>query len=384
MSKKVCVVVGTRPEAIKMAPVYRQLLLTDGIEPILLSTGQHREMLAQTLDAFGLKPDVDLGLMRPSQTLADLTSRAISALTDYFQKAKPDAVLVQGDTTSVFASAIAAFYENIPIGHVEAGLRTGNMRSPWPEEMNRRLTSPLCTWNFAPTERSRSNLLSEGIPSEKCFVTGNTVIDALFWMKSILEEKGLSSDEIAMSLSISNEFRDRYFGDRSNRFILVTGHRRESFGQGFENLCSALLEIVAEHEDVGVLFPVHLNPAVRDVVRKRLGATSRIELIEPVGYEGFVWLMSRCYLIVSDSGGVQEEAPSFGKPVLVTRETTERPEGVDAGTCELVGTKVVDIVNKANRLMNDHNEYSRRSSLRNPYGDGDASLRICEVLKDGI
>ncbi len=384
MTKKVCVVVGTRPEAIKMAPVYRQLLLTDGIEPILLSTGQHREMLAQTLDAFGLKPDVDLGLMRPSQTLADLTARAISALTDYFQKSKPDAVLVQGDTTSVLASSMAAFYENIPIGHVEAGLRTGNMRSPWPEEMNRRLTSPLCNWNFAPTERSLSNLLAEGIAAEKCFVTGNTVIDALFWMKKILEEKGVSADEIALSLNISNEFRDRYLSNGCERFILVTGHRRESFGQGFEDLCTALLRIVAEHKELGVLFPVHLNPAVREVVRNRLSATPRIELIEPVGYENFVWLMSRCYLIVSDSGGVQEEAPSFGKPVLVTRETTERPEGVDAGTCELVGTDVNQIVSRVDRLMHDSYEYQRRSLLRNPYGDGNASQRICDVIVNGI
>lgn len=380
MTKKVCVVVGTRPEAIKMAPVYRQLLLTSGIEPILLSTGQHREMLAQTLDAFGLKPDEDLGLMRPSQTLADLTTRAITALTDYFQKSKPDAVLVQGDTTSVLASSMAAFYENIPIGHVEAGLRTGNMRSPWPEEMNRRLTSPLCSWNFAPTERSRSNLLAEGIPTERCFVTGNTVIDALFWMKNILDEKGVSSEEIARSLNISNEFRDRYLSNECERFILVTGHRRESFGQGFEDLCSALLRVVSEHKELGILFPVHLNPAVREVVKKRLSATPRIELIEPVGYENFVWLMSRCFLIVSDSGGVQEEAPSFGKPVLVTRETTERPEGVDAGTSELVGTDVEQIVSRVDRLMHDSYEYQRRSILRNPYGDGNASQRICDVI----
>ena len=381
MTKKVCVVVGTRPEAIKMAPVYRQLLVTDGLEPILLSTGQHREMLAQTLDAFGLKPDVDLGLMLPSQTLPDLTARAISALSTYFQATKPDAVLVQGDTTSVLASSIAAFYENIPIGHVEAGLRTGNMRSPWPEEMNRRLTSPLCTWNFAPTERSRCNLLAEGIPAVKCFVTGNTVIDALFWMKSILEEKNVSSDEIALRLNISNEFRDRYLSKECERFVLVTGHRRESYGQGFEDLCSALLRIVAEHKDLGILFPVHLNPAVRDIVKRRLGNAPQIELIEPVGYENFVWLMSRCHFIISDSGGVQEEAPSFGKPVLVTRETTERPEGVDAGTCELVGTDVDQIVRRVDHLMHDSCEYQRRSMLRNPYGDGNASQRICAILK---
>ncbi len=384
MTKKVCVVVGTRPEAIKMAPVYRQLLLTDGLEPILLSTGQHREMLAQTLDAFGLKPDVDLGLMLPSQTLPDLTARAISALSNYFHTAKPDAVLVQGDTTSVLASSIAAFYENIPIGHVEAGLRTGNMRSPWPEEMNRRLTSPLCNWNFAPTERSRSNLLAEGIHAEKCFVTGNTVIDALFWMKRILDERGVSPLDVARTLNISDEFRDRYLDSESERFILVTGHRRESFGQGFEDLCDALLHIVADHKDLGILFPVHLNPAVRDVVRKRLGDAARIELIEPAGYENFVWLMSRCYMLLSDSGGVQEEAPSFGKPVLVTRETTERPEGVDAGTCELVGTNPGQIIDRVSRLMNDRHEYQRRSTLRNPYGDGNASTRICDEISRSI
>lgn len=364
-----------------MAPVYRQLKQDPEFEPILVSTGQHKEMLHQALQAFGLAPDFDLGLMRPAQTLPDLTARAISAMSEFFEAHRPAVVLVQGDTTSVLAGALAAFYQNIPVGHIEAGLRTANLRSPWPEEMNRRLTSPICAWNFAPTQRSRNNLLAEGISEDKCFVTGNTVIDALLWMKEILDDRETGSQNVPERLHISAEFTEQFLADGSNPFVLVTGHRRESFGQGFEDLCEALASIVQQHPDVGILYPVHLNPAVRELVHARLGQTRNIELIEPVGYEDFVWLMTRCRFLVSDSGGVQEEAPSFGKPVLVTRDTTERPEGVDAGTCQLVGTNPEQILAGVHLLLNDQQEYERRSQLRNPYGDGQASARICEVLR---
>lgn len=367
-----------------MAPVYRELRRMDGLEPFLLSTGQHREMLLQTLKAFHLAPDHDLGLMKPVQTLSDLTSRAITAVTDFLQSQKPDAVLVQGDTTSVLAGALSAFYCGIPVGHVEAGLRTGNMLSPWPEEMNRRLTSPLCRWNFAPTERSRRNLLVENISADRCFVTGNTVVDALIWMRELLNERGINAEEMCESLGISPEFRDQFLVPNSGPMILVTGRRRESFEQGFENLCTALLEITERHRHARVLFPVHLNPAVRDIVRAKLGSRARIELIDPVGYEEFVWLMDLCHFLISDSGGVQEEAPSLGKPVLVTRDTTERPEGIDAGTCEQVGTQPERIIERAGLLLTDKAEYARRSRLQNLYGDGAAAGRICAVLNEHL
>ncbi len=380
MPKKICIVVGTRPEAIKMAPVFRELRQNPDFEPILLSTGQHKEMLLQALGAFGLTPDFDLELMRPAQTLPDLTARAISAMSNFLEEHTPDAVLVQGDTTSVLAAALASFYNQIPVGHIEAGLRTGNMKSPWPEEMNRRLTTPLCDWNFAPTELSRSNLLNEGITKDKCFVTGNTVIDALLWMKEILDSQQINVKAVADRLKISDSFAQRFLNDDGAPFILVTGHRRESFGQGLEQLCDAFLQIVEAYPEIGVLYPVHLNPAVRNIVHARLGASSNIELIEPVGYEDFTWLMNKSRFIISDSGGVQEEAPTLGKPVLVTRETTERPEGVDAGTCRLVGTDVSKIMAEVHVLLTDQEELQRRSQLRNPYGDGHASEKICKIL----
>lgn len=364
-----------------MAPIYRELKSRRDVTAILLSTGQHREMLKQTLNAFDQTPDHDLGLMLPNQTLQELTARAISALSDYFLESKPDRVLVQGDTTSVLAGAIAAFYQRIPIGHVEAGLRTGNMLSPFPEEMNRRLTTPLCTYNFAPTEWSKNNLLKESIDESKIFVTGNTVIDALLWMREKIRHR--NPRDVVAKLGISPNFADDFLlGDRgqSKRMILVTGHRRESFGQGFERICMALNEITRLHPDVGILYPVHLNPNVREPVNRLLASNPRITLIEPAGYEDFIWLMDRAYFIVSDSGGVQEEAPSLGKPVLVIRDTTERPEGVAAGTCRLVGTDSTRIITEASLLLNDEDEYVSRSGLKNPYGDGQASKRICDQL----
>lgn len=378
---KICVVVGTRPEAIKMSPVYRELKSRPGVHATLLSTGQHREMLLQTLGAFDLKPDHDLGLMLPNQTLPELTARAITALTNYFTEAKPDRVLVQGDTTSVLAGAIAAFYQRIPIGHVEAGLRTGNMLSPFPEEMNRRLTTPLCTYNFAPTEWSKKNLLNESIDPSKIYVTGNTVIDALLWMRE--KTRQMSPASVVDKLKIPMAFAEEFLLGKNaldRRMILVTGHRRESFGQGFEQICNALNELTRMFPNVGVLYPVHLNPNVREPVNRLLSSNPRIALIEPAGYEDFIWLMDRAYFIVSDSGGVQEEAPSLGKPVLVMRDTTERPEGVTAGTCRLVGTDSERIVREASLLLTDESEYASRSGLKNPYGDGQSSKRICDIL----
>lgn len=382
--RTVCLVVGTRPEVVKMAPVYQALQCSDRLTPMLLSTGQHRQMLDQSLAAFELAPDHDLELMQPSQTLPDLTSRAISCVGRFLHERRPDAVLVQGDTTTVLSAAIAAFYEGIPLGHVEAGLRTGNMQSPWPEEMNRRLIAPLCRWHFSPTEWSRDNLVREQIPANHCYVTGNTVVDALLWTRSRLQQRGLVFREVAERLNIPQAFAERYLGETRQPMILVTGHRRESFGAGMARFCDALGQIVERHPDVGLLYPVHLNPHVRGPVWDRLGKHDRIALTEPAGYEDFVWLMDRCRFLISDSGGVQEEAPCLGKPVLVTRDTTERPEGITAGTCRLVGTDPAAILREASLLLSDVDEYRRRSQLANPYGDGQAAQRIRRVLEESL
>ncbi len=380
--KTVAVVVGTRPEAIKMAPVYLELKKSKTLKPLLLSTGQHQQMLEQALGSFDLVPDHDLKLMAPGQQLVDLTARVLQSVYHYLLELQPAAILVQGDTTTVFAAALAAAFANIPVGHVEAGLRTYNMRSPWPEEMNRRLTSPLCRWAFAPTDVSRDNLVREQIPPDSCHVTGNSVIDALLYIRDKLERSGVTGEQIAQRNKISMQFTNTFLsGDASRRFILVTGHRRESFGEGFENICRSLLQVVETHPDVGILYPVHLNPNVRKPVDSILRGHPGIELIEPVGYLDFVWLMNRSFFILSDSGGVQEEAPSLGKPVLVMRESTERPEGVDAGTCRLVGTDPATIIREVALLIENRDEYKRRSTLKNPYGDGKSSTRIRELLE---
>lgn len=380
--KTVAVVVGTRPEAIKMAPVYLELKKSKSLKPLLLSTGQHQQMLEQALGSFDLVPDHDLKLMAPGQQLVDLTARVLQSVYHYLLELQPAAILVQGDTTTVFAAALAAAFANIPVGHVEAGLRTYNMRSPWPEEMNRRLTSPLCRWAFTPTDVSRNNLVREQIPPDSCHVTGNSVIDALLFIRDKLEHSGVTGEQIAERNKISPQFTRTFLaGDQNRRFILVTGHRRESFGEGFENICRALLQVVETHPDVGVLYPVHLNPNVRKPVDAILRGHPGIELIEPVGYLDFVWLMNRSFFILSDSGGVQEEAPSLGKPVLVMRESTERPEGVDAGTCRLVGTDPAAIIREVAILIENPDEYKRRSTLKNPYGDGKSSIRIREILE---
>lgn len=335
--RTVALIVGTRPECIKMAPLYFELMQSKTIRPVLVVTAQHRQMLDQTLAVFGLRPDVDLNLMQPGQGLADLTARVLTSVHSWITMARPDAVLVQGDTTTVLGSALAAFYANVPVGHVEAGLRTDDMRSPFPEEMNRRLTAPLVRWNFCPTEQARENLLSEAIDDQSCTVTGNTVVDALLWTRARLQGLGQDAEVIAR-LGVPPEFAQRFLANPQARWLLVTGHRRESFGLGFEQICRALQQLTERHPDLGVLYPVHLNPLVQEPVHRLLGKNPRIALIAPARYEDFVWLMDRATVILTDSGGVQEEAPSLGKPVLVLRNTTERVEAVAAGTCTLVGT----------------------------------------------
>ncbi|NDV63029.1 UDP-N-acetylglucosamine 2-epimerase (non-hydrolyzing) [Puniceicoccales bacterium CK1056] len=384
--KRVAVVAGTRPEAIKMAPVYFALKKSKTLEPVFLSTAQHRQMLDQAVGVFGIQPEFDLDLMQHGQTLPELTGRVINAVTEFIEKENPDAMLVQGDTTTVLASSIAAFYASVPVGHVEAGLRTGNMRSPFPEEMNRKLTTPLARWNFCPTETSRKNLLKEGIDPKTISVTGNTVIDALLWMRERLRKDGIPALEVAERCGIPETFCTKFMrsGKTNGRFILVTGHRRESFGHGFENICHSVAELTKQYPDVGILYPVHLNPRVQEPVRRILGGNANVTLIEPVGYRDFIWLMDRSFFVLSDSGGVQEEAPSLGKPVLVMRETTERPEGVEAGTCRLVGTDPDTILAEAKLLLENDAEYQRRSSLQNPYGDGKSAAQIARILEETI
>lgn len=371
--KRISVIFGTRPEAIKLAPVILKLKQADGVECRVCVTGQHRQMLDQVLDVFKIVPDVDLNLMRPNQTLGGLTARAIEALDQYLLNEKPAAVLVQGDTTTVLAGALAAFFHKIPIGHVEAGLRTGNVMSPWPEEANRVLTTRLARWHFAPTETNRQNLLKEGVPDSAIVVTGNTVIDALFMAQnknqfSPPEINGLLPRQLSL-------LRDR-------RIVLITGHRRENFGDGFENICQAIAHLSEQYSDVVFVYPVHLNPNVREPVERILSVKNRdnIVLIEPQSYLPFVYLMSQATVILTDSGGVQEEAPSLGKPVLVMRDTTERYEAVEAGAVKLIGTDCARIVNEVSMLLTDTVEYQRMACVVNPYGDGQASERIVETL----
>ena len=379
----VALIIGTRPECIKLAPVYASLRRSKKLQPMLISTGQHRELLNQALASFDLKPDVDLGLMQPGQSLPDLTGRVISAVSSWLQSAKPAAVLVQGDTTTVLGAALAAFYAGIPIGHIEAGLRTADLRSPFPEEMNRRLTSPLARWNFCPTETALENLLREGISPSICHVTGNTVIDALFAVSNGPRVASIDPAGLAARLGISGAFAQRHLAGKS-RLILVTGHRRESFGNGFEGICQGILRLAEQFPDVGIVYPVHLNPQVREPVARLLGQHPRIALAAPAAYEDFVWLMNRAIFVLTDSGGVQEEAPSLGKPVLVMRDNTERPEGIAAGTCSLVGTDPAKIVTAGAQLLTDPAEYARRAQLVNPYGDGKAADRIVRVLEEAI
>jgi UDP-N-acetylglucosamine 2-epimerase (non-hydrolysing) len=379
--KKVIVIAGTRPECIKMAPIYMELKKSSAIHTTFLSTAQHREMLDQTLAVFGIVPEHDLDLMQPEQTLPALTGRMLAAVASWLEREQVDAVLVQGDTTTVLASALAAFYGHIKVGHVEAGLRTGNMQSPWPEEMNRRLTSPLARWHFCPTETSRKNLLREGIPADSCHVTGNSVIDALYWVRDHLANRGIDADHVTASVGVPGAFARRFLKNPEARWILLTGHRRESFGEGFEQICQAINALTSMYSDLGVLYPVHLNPKVQVPVKRLLGSNGRVALVAPASYEDFVWLMDHATFLLTDSGGVQEEGPSLGKPVLVMRDTTERPEGVEAGTCRLVGTDPEKILRECRTLLDDPDELRRRSALRNPYGDGQTASRIRAILE---
>ena len=367
---KVLLVFGTRPEAIKMAPLVLELKSRKGLNVEVCVTAQHREMLDQVLDLFELKPDYDLNLMQPGQDLYDITTKALIGLKGVLETSKPDLVLVHGDTTTTFASSLAAFYQRIPVGHVEAGLRTGNIYSPWPEEMNRKLTGSLTKFHFAPTSKAQNNLSLENVDAADVYVTGNTVIDAL-----VQVEKRIGTDK-ALNSKLSAQFD---FLDPSKKLILVTGHRRESFGDGFENICQAL-RTLAQQADVQVLYPMHLNPNVREPVNRILHNVENVFLIEPQEYLPFVYLMSRAYIILTDSGGVQEEAPSLGKPVLVMRDTTERPEAVDAGTVKLVGTDYDCIVNESMALLTDKQAYEKMSFAHNPYGDGKACQRIADII----
>lgn len=370
---KVLTVFGTRPEAIKMAPLVHALAKDPDFDAKVCVTAQHREMLDQVLNLFSIVPDYDLNIMQPGQGLTEITCRILEGLKPILESFRPDVVLVHGDTTTTVAASLAAFYQRIPVGHVEAGLRTGDLSSPWPEEANRTLTGHLALYHFAPTENSRRNLLRENIADKHIFVTGNTVIDALFWVR----------DSILNNPSMREQLASRYpFLDGNKKLILVTGHRRESFGRGFEEICHALAEIAAHHNDVQIVYPVHLNPNVSEPVNRILGHVENIILIEPQDYLPFLWLMNHAWLILTDSGGIQEEAPSLGKPVLVMRDTTERPEAVDAGTVKLVGTNCQRIVEEVSRLLNDNDAWQAMSHAHNPYGDGQACGRILHALKN--
>ena len=371
----VLTVFGTRPEAIKLAPVVKAFeRRPDRFRSSVCVSAQHREMLDQVLQLFDMRPDYDLDIMKPKQDLYGITSEALLKLREVFREVRPDLILVQGDTTTTFAAALSAFYERIRIGHVEAGLRTYEKYKPFPEEINRHLTSILADCHFAPTERARQHLLREGFPEKTIFITGNTVIDALFL---IVKRQSTPEAQKRMETFFSNHLSCPV---SSPRLILVTAHRRESFGGGFENICLALKEIALQNPDVEIVYPVHLNPNVREPVYRIIGGINRIHLIEPLEYELFVYLMNRSFFILTDSGGIQEEAPSLGKPVLVMREVTERPEAVEAGTARLVGSKKENIVREAQELLDDPERYRAMACKRNPYGDGKAAERIAEIL----
>lgn len=368
---KVLTVFGTRPEAIKMAPVVKALAANNAFEAKVCVTAQHRQMLDQVLEIFSITPDFDLNLMKPGQDLSDITSNVLLGMREVFKQWRPDIILVHGDTTTTLAASLSAYYARIKVGHVEAGLRTHNKYSPWPEEMNRHLTGGIADLHFAPTEKARANLLAEGISDAAIHVTGNTVIDALLDVV----------DRVRQDEALQARFATQFdYIDPTKKLILVTGHRRENFGQGFENICQALAQL-SRRGDVQILYPVHLNPNVQEPVNRILGQVDNVKLIDPLDYLPFVYLMDRSKLLITDSGGIQEEAPSLGKPVLVMRDTTERPEAVDAGTVKLVGTDPDTIVREANRLLDDAAAYESMSRAHNPYGDGKAALRISERVQ---
>ncbi|SGY94521.1 UDP-N-acetylglucosamine 2-epimerase [Moritella viscosa] len=368
---KVLTVFGTRPEAIKMAPLVRALAADSRFDAKVCVTGQHREMLDQVLKLFEIKPDYDLDIMKSGQDLTDVTCNILKGLKPVLEEFKPDCVLVHGDTATTFSATLAAYYQQIKVGHIEAGLRTGNIYSPWPEEGNRKLTAALATYHFAPTDTSRVNLLKENINELAISITGNTVIDALFMVKDKI------NNNVKLNAALAEQFS---FLNDNKKLILVTGHRRESFGGGFERICQALVETAKQHPEVQILYPMHLNPNVREPVNRILDGIDNIFLIEPQQYLSFIYLMNRAHIILSDSGGIQEEAPSLGKPVLVMRDTTERPEAVTAGTVKLVGTDSYKIVTELNILLTDTDAYQKMSFAHNPYGDGEACTKILNQL----
>lgn len=371
MKKKVLTVFGTRPEAIKMAPLVHALAVDERFEAKCCVTAQHREMLDQVLDLFEIKPDFDLNLMKAGQSLNDVTSRILLELKPVLEEFKPDVVLVHGDTATTFAASLASYYEQIPVGHVEAGLRTGDIYSPWPEEANRKLTGALTRYHFAPTETSQNNLLKENFEKDNISVTGNTVIDALLMIKEKIDHDDSLQKELSELFPFLRE---------DKKLVLVTGHRRESFGGGFERICEALAITARTHSEAQIVYPMHLNPNVREPVNRTLAGIDNVHLIEPQQYLPFIYLMNRAHIILTDSGGIQEEAPSLGKPVLVMRDTTERPEAVEAGTVKLVGTDVDRIVTGLTTLLSDNKAYQEMSFAHNPYGDGQACQRILDVL----
>lgn len=369
--KRVLLIFGTRPEAIKMAPLVHAINAHPQLEARVCVTAQHREMLDQILDLFSISPDADLNLMQPGQTLAGLSARILENLPGVFEELQPDAAVVQGDTTTTFCSALSAFYANVPVGHVEAGLRTGDMREPFPEEMNRVLTTRIADWHFPATENNRQTLLREGVPADSTFVTGNTVIDALLDVRDRIA-RGDCSEE---TTRLTAQFKRPY--------ILVTGHRRESFGGGFESICRAIRSLATAHPELDIVYPVHLNPHVQEPVHRVLGNIDNVQLIEPLSYEPFVALMCNSYFILTDSGGVQEEAPSLGKPVLVMRDKTERQEGLEGGV-RLVGTSEVRIREEAERLIQDDAHFQEMAEAINPYGGGTASRQIANILAERL
>ena len=380
--KKVMLVFGTRPEAIKMAPLVKELQKQlDKFETIVCVTGQHREMLDQVLNLFDIKPDFDLNIMKQGQDLYDITSRILLGMRDIFSRIVPDIVLVHGDTTTSTATALAAFYRQIPVGHVEAGLRTHNIYSPWPEEMNRQITGRIASFNFTPTPLSRQNLLDEGIAPGKILVTGNTVIDSLYLVVKKIE------DDCELSSSLEERINSLGYDtsrikDSRKKLVLITGHRRENFGDGFLNICNAIKTLCEKYPDVDFVYPMHLNPNVRKPINEIFGelSLSNIFFIEPLEYLPFIYLMEKSFIVLTDSGGIQEEAPGLGKPVLVMRDTTERPEALDAGTVKLVGTDYDKIINEVSLLLDDKEHYMQMSKAVNPYGDGKACGRIVESL----
>ena len=373
--KKILFIFGTRPEAIKMAPLIKETGQSRSLGIEICVTGQHREMLDQVLKLFDICPDYDLNIMQPGQDLYDITSRILINLRDILQQSKPDLVLVHGDTTTSMAAALAAFYQQIPVGHIEAGLRTHQPYNPWPEEMNRQVTDRICTYYFAPTEQSKKNLLQENIDEKKIFITGNTVIDALLMAVDII------SSTPGMEEKIAKEFQEKGYTVGNREYILVTGHRRENFGEGFLHICKAIKELAALHPDMDIVYPVHLNPNVQKPVYELLSGVDNVYLISPLDYLPFIYAMQHSTLLLTDSGGVQEEAPSLGKPVLVMRDTTERPEAVEAGTVKLVGTDAEAIVSNVTALLQDKEMYKRMSETHNPYGDGQACERIMVALR---